>query len=97
MLHRKFKPQHNRFVILLQYHKLHRKDNKCVQEWMGRLRTRAAECQYKEYNRLVTEQFINGLNDNGMLNKILKEVATQEDIDDTTSECILLLLHIVEA
>ena len=31
-----------------------------------------------------------------MVDKILKEVATLEDIDDTTSKCILLWVHGVE-
>ena len=43
---------------------------------MGRLRTKAADCQCKEYNRLLTEQFISGLNDDGGIIEILKEVTT---------------------
>ena len=39
---------------------------------MGRLRTKEAECQCKEYDRLLTEQFINVLNDNGMVDEILR-------------------------
>ena len=38
---------------------------------MGKFRTKATECQYKEYDRLVTEQFISGINDNGMIDEIL--------------------------
>ena len=73
----KFKLQHNRIVISLQYHKLHRKENECAQEWVGRLRTEAAEYQYKECDRLLTEQFINSINDEEMVDEILKEVATR--------------------
>ena len=63
---------------------------------MGRLRTKAAECQYKKYKRLQTQQFINRLNGNGMVNEILKEVATLEDTEDTTGQDVLLLVHRVE-
>ena len=39
---------------------------------------------------LLTEQFINGLNDNGMVGEILKKVATLEEIEDASSEHILV-------
>ena len=93
----KFKPQHNKIVMLLQCYKLHTKHNDCMQGWMGRLRTKAAEYQYKEYNRLLTEQFINELYDNRMVNGILKEVATAEDTEDAKSEHILLWVCRTEA
>ena len=53
---------------------------------MGTLRTKEEECQYKEYEKLLTEQFNNGLNDNGMAYVILK-VTTLEDTKDATNEC----------
>ena len=34
-------------------------------QWVGRLRMMATECKYKELNRHLKEQFINGLNDDG--------------------------------
>ena len=39
------------------------------------------ECQYKEYDKLLAEQLISGLNDDRMINEILKEVATLEEIE----------------
>ena len=57
---------------------------------MGRLRTRTEECYFKGYNRLLTEQFINGLNDDGMVDEILKEVAALEDNGDA-SELVLAM------
>ena len=42
---------------------------------MGRLWPKAVECEYRDYNRLPTEQFIGGLNDKGMTDEILREVA----------------------
>ena len=48
---------------------------------MDRLRTKVAECQYREYDRLLTEQFISGLTYDGLIDKILKEL---QDIEDAT-------------
>ena len=42
-----------------------------AQKWMGRLRTKPEECQYKDSERL-TEQFINGLNEEWIVYEILK-------------------------
>ena len=42
----KFKPQHNKMILSLQYCTLHRKENESVQEWMGWLHIKAAECNY---------------------------------------------------
>ena len=37
---------------------------------MGKLQTKVAECDNKEYNRELMEQFIHGLNDEDMHNKL---------------------------
>ena len=97
VLHSKFKLWHNRIIPSLQYHRLHKKDNEMAQKWMGRLRLEATECKYKEYDALLTEQSINGLNDNGMVDEILKEVAMLEDIEHAASKHVLLWIHRVEA
>ena len=57
---------------------------------MGRLQAKVAECENKEHNSLLTEQFINGLDDEGMINEIQREVSTLEDIEDATSETVVL-------
>ena len=62
---------------------------------MGRLWTKAADCESKEYDRLQTEQFIGGLNDEGMIDEILMEAATLDNIKDATSECVLIWAYIV--
>ena len=96
MLCSKFKPKHKRIVISLQDYNLYRKNNESAQEWMDRLRNKAAECQYTEYDRLLTEQFISRLHYNGMINKIFKEVATLEDTEDAKREHVLLWMCRVE-
>ena len=83
-------------MILLQYHRFNRKNIQSMKDWKGRFRTKAAESQYKEYDRLLREHFINGSNDNVMIDEILKEVTTLEDIEDATSECVLLCVHRVK-
>ena len=64
---------------------------------MGRLRTKDAQCQYKEYDKLLMEESISGLNDDGTIGEIPKEVGTIEIIKDTTSESRLLWAYRVEA
>ena len=75
--------------ITAQY-KLHRKSIESSQEWMGRLQTKAAECEYKEYHRLLTEQFKDGLNDEGTIDESLKEVVIFIDIGNVISEHMLI-------
>ena len=48
---------------------------------MGWLWFKAAECQYKEYDRFLTDQFISGLNDGMMIHENPKEMATLTDIE----------------
>ena len=43
---------------------------------MSHLRIKANECNYKEHDRPLKEQFINGINDEMMTAKILKELTT---------------------
>ena len=86
----KVKPQNNRIIISPQYFKLNRKNNESAQEWMGRPRTKAAECQYNDYDRLLTEQLISRLEGDGMIDEIHKEVATLEGIEDANDKDVLL-------
>ena len=97
VLGNKFKPQHNKIIISLWYCKLHRKSNESSQEWIGRLQTKAAECVYNEYDRLLREQFIGGFNDKDMIEENLREVVTSEVIEDATSEWLLIWAKRVEA
>ena len=73
-------------MLPLQYFKLKRNCHESAQEWMGRLQTKAAGCDYNEYGRKITEQFIHSLDSEGVINEILKEVSALENIDDTTGE-----------
>ena len=68
-----------------------------VKEWMGRLRVVTAECNYKELDLQLKEQFIHGLNDKTMLDKVIRELTTKGSNDQTTSEDILIWAETVEA
>ena len=46
----------------------------------------AVDCDYNKYDRRLTKQFIRGLDDEGMISDIPREVSALENIDDTTSE-----------
>ena len=60
ILRKKFRPQFNETIKSSQFHKLVCCSNESVNEWMGRLRTAAVECKYKEVDRELKEQFIHG-------------------------------------
>ena len=64
---------------------------------MGRLHVAAAECGYKEIDKQLKEQFIHSLNDKGMLSKIIKELTSKSNDEQTTSEGVLAWAKRVEA
>ena len=45
---------------------------------MGRLCIVAAECNYKEIGHQLKEQFIHGLNNKTMLDKVIRELTTKK-------------------
>ena len=50
----------------------------------------AVECNYKEIDRQLKEQFIHGLNDNDMLTEIIRELTKAEENTAVTSEQVLV-------
>ena len=64
---------------------------------MGRLCVVAVECNYREVDRQLKEQFIHGLNDKDILEKIIKEITAAKDDDQITSEGVLAWAKRVEA
>ena len=57
---------------------------------------KAVDCEDNNYNSGLTEQFIHRLYYEGIISEILREVSAPEDIDDTTSEWVLLSTQGVE-
>ena len=41
--------------------------------WIGKLRIMAVEYKYKELDRLLKDQFINDLNDDGIMVEIIRQ------------------------
>ena len=69
-------------MLSLQYQKLKRKGHESALEWLDKLQTKAADCDYKEYDRELEEQFIHIPDDEDMISEILKELLVLEDIYD---------------
>ena len=42
---------------------------------MDKLHIKATECNYKEHNRRLIEQFINGIDNNEIMQEIIKELS----------------------
>ena len=97
MLATKFKPQYNETIKSLQFRKLYWLDNENVEEWIGRLCVVAVECNYREVDRQLKEQFIHGLNDRCMFEEIIKELTAANDDEQIPSEGMLAWAKRVEA
>ena len=65
---------------------------------MNTLWKKVVGCDYKEYDRKLTKQFIHGLDDIWIgISEILREVSALNHISDATSERVLLQTQKVEA
>ena len=56
----------------------------------------AADCNYREIDRQLKEQFIHGINNKVMLDKVLRELTAKINNEQTTSEGILAWAKRVE-
>ena len=89
-LDEKVRPQYNETIKSLQFRKVCRFEGENAEEWMGRLCVVAAECNYKEIECQLKEQFIHGLNDKNMLDEVIRELTTKNINHQTTSEDMLI-------
>ena len=64
---------------------------------MGRLWTAAVECNYKEVDRQLKEQFIHGMNDRVLLDEIVRELMAKNNSEQINSEDVLLWARQIEA
>ena len=83
-------------ILSMQYHKSCRDENKSAEEGMGCLRIKANGCIYKKDDRWL-KQLINGINNEMMTAKILKELATIQKTSDIISEQVLSWAKRIEA
>ena len=92
-----FKPQFNETIKSLQFRKLYRFKGESAEEWMSRLRIALAECNYKEIDRKLKEQFIHGLNNKAMLDEVVRELMAKNSSEHTNSEDVLLWARRIKA
>ena len=60
-----------------------------IEEWMKGLRLKVAKCNYKENDRNIKEQFINGMNDDSMMDDTIRKLMAAKNICDITSDANL--------
>ena len=89
----KFRPQFNKMIKSLQFCNLSRQSRENAEEWMGRLRFAAIECNYKEIDRQLKEQFIHSLKDTDILAEIIMVLTKIEENVAVTSDKVLCLLY----
>ena len=92
----RFKPQHDKMILSFQYHRLRRQQSENAKECIGHLRIKANECAYEGKDRTLNEQFINGINDDGMMTEIVRELTTRKMTSEITSELVLCSARTVE-
>ena len=81
----------------VKFHKLVRQHNKNTEGCTDKLRIAAIECNYKEIDRQLEEQFIYRLNDSDVIVKIIKEPTLSEENTDFTSNQVLLWARQIES
>ena len=64
---------------------------------MGRLQIAVVECNCKQVDRQLKEQFIHELNDRVMLDEIVRELTEKNNIEQIKGEDILLWARRIEA
>ena len=64
---------------------------------MGRIRVVAMECNYKELDRQLKDQFIHGFSDSDMLAEVIRELAKIDENILVTSEEVLVWAKRIEA
>ena len=81
--------EYNKTILLLQYCKLSRDENKSAEEWMGHLKIKAKECNYEMHARQSKEPFTSGINDKMMTAEIIKGLTTMQKTSDIMRKQVL--------
>ena len=97
ILNSKFRPEHNETILLLQYCKVCRCDNDNAEEWLDRPHIMTTNFKCKEINRHLIDQFINSLNDDGMIVEIICKCTSLSDTSSVMREQVLTWARRVEA
>ena len=92
----KFTSQFNETIKSLQFRKLYRFKGESAGEWMGRICIAATACSYREDDWQLKEQFIHGLNDQTMLDEIIRELTAKNNNEQTTCKDVLVWAKRIE-
>ena len=92
---KKIRLQYNEIIKSLQFRQLCRHEGGTSRNGWGGVA--AVECNYKEIDHQLKEQFIHGLNNKMMLDKVIRELTTKSSNDQMTSEDVLIWAKGVEA
>ena len=68
------------------YCTLIREETENAEKWMGNLRVKADEYEYKERDRRIKDQFINGINDDEIMIEIIKGVTAIKNTNEIPSD-----------
>ena len=72
------------------------KSHEFVQELISRLHMTAVDCEYNEYNRMLTEEFIYGVDSAVMIEDIIREITALKDTSEVCSVQVLMWTQIVQ-
>ena len=72
----------NQTVKSLQFCNLKKCIDENVEEWMKRVRLEADKCEYIEQDRWIKEQFLCGLDNEGMQTRIMSEIKAKNRTDE---------------
>ena len=64
---------------------------------MGRLHMKPVNCEFQEYARRLTEQFINGRDDEVIIEGIIRELTALKDTSEVSSDQVLMWTGRMEA
>ena len=96
ILTNKFRPQFSEMIKSLQVCTFIRHNWENAEEWMGRIWLSAIECNYKEIDRQLKEEFIYVLNDTEILGELIKELTKICENEEITRENVLSWVKRVE-
>ena len=93
----KFRPQHHETILFLQYCKLIKQSKETAKEWMWRLRIKAVQWNYKQNDRCLKEQFINGIKSDAVTCENCKEFTVVKNASEIIGDTVLISVRRVEA
>ena len=89
--------QHSEIILSLQYYKLVWQSDRMAEEWVSCLRIKVIGCKNKKKDRIQKEQIINGINNQAMMTKIIKELTAIMNTSKATIEEVLSWEKEIEA